>query len=406
MIQRQMLARLFILALLLVTVVGLTGCQPPPVEPEKELAAPSLERASWQDLRPMLANDKDLPSWIKALEASADYYERIKPEATFVFPDGPVAAPLMARACRDLAALARRHTGDALLQAIANRFLLYRSVGKNGSILVTGYYEPLLSGAEKPDQRFRHPIYRRPHDLVEADLNQWFADMTGKRIAGRLEGGKLLPYHSRKEIDEGGKLLKKGLELLWVDNPLDAFFLHVQGSGRVKMADGRTVRLGYDAANGHAYKSIGSILIQEGHLTQEEMSLQTLRKWLTDHPREQSRILNANPSYVFFKIHEGGPFGNINVPLTAYRSIATDHRLFPKGAPAVVVTERPRFQGRELASWEKHAFWAVNQDTGGAIRGPGRVDIFMGFGEESERTAGLMKQPGSLYFIAPKPAKP
>ncbi|NGZ28926.1 MAG: murein transglycosylase A, partial [Magnetococcales bacterium] len=354
----------------------------------------------WQELRTALAADKGLQQWAIALDNSASYYEKIKPDTTFTFPNGSVTAPVMARGCRELAALARSQTPEGLIQAVSSRFTLYRSTGTQGKLLVTGYYEPLLQGSEKPSKRYRYPIYSRPADLAEG------SDGNGKKIYGRKQGNKILPYFSRHEIDEEKKLSKKGLELVWVDNRLDAFFLHVQGSGRVALPDGRTIRVGYDAPNGHPYKSIGSILVKEGQIPLEEISMQTIRKWLVAHPKEQNRLLYANPSYVFFKLQQGGPFGNINVPLTAFRSIATDHRIFPKGVPGILTTELPRFQGKELQGWDKRTFWVVNQDTGGAITGAGHVDLFTGFGELAEETAGLMKQSGTLYLLAPLPPNP
>lgn len=387
-------------------VLLLAGCgAPPPEEPAAPTAATALEPVPWEEVAGEFTREAGLEKWAEALEGSAAYYAKRPPTAPYRFGPDTVTAGALARGCQDLAAVARQGDATNLARHLAAHYRLYRSAANGESgVLVTGYYEPLLHGSRKPDQRFRHPLYRRPPDLLQADLGEFREQWKGEKLVARLEGGRLKPYHDRTAID-GGRLAGQGLELVWVDDPIALFFLHIQGSGRVRLADGSFIRVGYDGANGQPYRSIGKVLIDEGRLPAEGMSLPVLRRWLEEHPGEATRVLHANPSYVFFQEQSGGPFGNIMVPLTAEGSIATDHRLFPKGAPALLVSELPDFapDGETVERWRPVRRLVVNQDTGGAIRGVGRVDWFMGYGTEAERRAGAMKQGGGrLYFVAPR----
>ncbi|MBF0460547.1 MAG: murein transglycosylase A [Magnetococcales bacterium] len=397
----------------------LAGCQSiPPQEikkepsfPEREVTAQtSLEAVSWSEVPAALWQDRDTKAWAEALERSALYYRRLPSEQIVHFGSSSVSVGAMARACNELAGVARLGDGERLRTVLQQRYRLFRSVGnQQGDVLVTAYYEPLLHGSFRRSDRYFYPIYRRPPDLLESA-----AGADGHRKIYRLERGQPVPYYDRSQIDgtllsidkpgKPGKLAKRGLELVWVDSPIDAFFLHIQGSGRVVMENGRMLRLGYDSANGHSYLAIGKILIDEGQIPKEEMTMPRLRQWLLDHPAENERLFFANPSYVFFRELQGDPVGNINISLTPERSIATDHRLFPKGAPAILATTAPLFagDGKTVTGWRPDIRWVVNQDTGGAIRGAGRVDLFVGFGDNVEHRAGVMKQTHSqLYFIAP-----
>ncbi|MEO5339954.1 MAG: murein transglycosylase A [Magnetococcus sp. MYC-9] len=400
---------------LLVALLLLSGCQGVPwqgavVDKSRHrvgeaTATTSLEAVSWSEIPPGLVQDRTTLPWAEALEQSAHYYRRLPPQQTFQFGPAKVTAVAMARACTELADVARTGDVDRLQSLLQQRFRLYRAVGNNeGDVMVTAYYEPLLHGSLRRSNRYYYPIYRRPPDLLESGAS-------GQRTVRRKEKGRLVPYYDRQQIDGTffspellGKLANRGLELVWVDSAIDAFFLHIQGSGRVLLENGQILRLGYDSNNGRSYVAIGKILIDEGKIAREEMTMPRLRQWLLDNPSENQRLFFANPSYVFFRELHGDPVGNISVPLTPQRSIATDHRLFPKGAPAILVTTVPLLaeDGKQVTGWQPDARWVVNQDTGGAIRGAGRVDLFVGFGENIEYQAGVMKQPNSqLYFIAP-----
>ncbi|MBF0177834.1 MAG: murein transglycosylase A [Magnetococcales bacterium] len=374
-----------------------------------EVIQGNLRSIAWGDVQKFLQNPGDLHLWADALEASAAYYDKQPPGELYKFgAQVAIPAAAMAKGCRDLAAQARKGSPNDLFRHLAAHYRIHASVGRDGQgdVLVTGYYEPLLTGSLQRSEKFRFPLYRRPEDLLDVDLGAWFDDLKGRRLVARMDNSHLQPYFDRTEIDQGGRLANRGLELAWVEDSIALFFLQIQGSGRILLPDGSQMRVGYDGANGRPYRAIGGYMLKEGMLQKSNVSLQSIRAWLQAHPEQMNQVLQQNPSYVFFRPQEGGPFGNIQVPLTPGYSIATDHREFPKGAPALLVSRWPRFAhktGEEIAAWEPIQRLVVNQDTGGAIRGPGRVDWFMGFGPEAERVAGVMKpDQAALYFIVPK----
>jgi membrane-bound lytic murein transglycosylase A len=298
--------------------------------------------------------------------------------------------------------LATRPSPPTLASWLLEEFEVLESVGaEDGAVLVTGYYEPFVAAAERPTAEYAAPIFGVPDDLIEVPLEPFGDRFRGERVAGRLDGRRLVPYWSRAEID-GGRLAGRGLELAWARDPVDVFFMEIQGSGTLRLPDGREVRIGHAAANGRPYRSIGRLLIDEGKLTREAVTLPALRAWLAAHPEERARVLRHNESYVFFRRLDGPPLGSLGVPVTPVRSIATDLRLFPSGALAFLRTERPRQAADGRLGWEPLDRLVLNQDSGGAIRGPGRVDFFWGRGDDAEFAAGLMKQRGQLLFLAPR----
>jgi membrane-bound lytic murein transglycosylase A len=259
--------------------------------------------------------------------------------------------------------------------------------------LFTGYYEPLLSASATPDARYRFPLYRRPTDMLVVDLGAFSSEFDGRTITGRLADGSLLPYWDRTAIDDGA-LGGQGLEIAWTDDEVALFFLHIQGSGRLAMTDGRELRVGYDGQNGHGYYAIGRELVAMGELTKEEVSLQSIRDWLKANPEQADAVMQTNPSYIFFRVLEGpGPIGGQGVPLTPGRSLAVDHRIIAYGAPLWLDTSLP-----DGTPWQR---LMIAQDTGGAIRGPVRGDIFFGTGQEAEWRAGHMKGQGSYAVLLP-----
>jgi len=271
-------------------------------------------------------------------------------------------------------------------------------------VLFTGYYQPLVEGSLVPTGKFCYPVYRKPADLVTAELVTLKPEMKVEKVFGRAEGEQFMPYYSRGEIDEAELLKGRQLEIAWVEDPIDVFFMHIQGSGIIRLPDGRRLSLGYAAQNGRPYRSIGRLLIDEGKIPREEMSMQRLRRYLSENPHERNEIFRYNESYVFFRVLENGPLGSLEVPVTAGRSIATDGRLFPKGALAWIQTQIPVIDdaGR-LAGWRPIARFVLNQDTGGAIRGLQRADLYFGTGEEPAALAGYMNRPGKIFFLILKP---
>ncbi len=273
-----------------------------------------------------------------------------------------------------------------------------RGAGWRTRGLITGYYEPLLRGRFTPSKQFRYPIYARPKDLLIVDLSELFPELKDKRVRGKLIGNKVVPYYNRQQIDTQQGLLA-GQELIWVDDPVALFFLHIQGSGRVELPDGRTAAVGYADQNGHPYRSIGRELIAMGELASEDVNMFTIRDWLRDHSHRAEALFHRNPSYVFFALRpaqQAGPVGSLNVPLTAQRSLAVDRNVIPLGVPVWLDTTRPGTNS------EPYRRLVLAQDTGGAIKGPVRADLFWGHGASAERMAGLMKQPGRLFVLLPK----
>ncbi len=270
--------------------------------------------------------------------------------------------------------------------------------------LFTGYYEPELEGARQPGGVYTVPIYVRPDDLVTVDLGRFRESLKGRRIAGRVVDGALEPYPSREEIDAGA-LAGRGLELVWVNDPVDAFFLHIQGSGQVRLEGGGMVRVGYAASNGQPYFAIGRSLIERGILTRETVSMQAIRAWLKANPEEGRRLMAENRSFIFFRALEGdGPLGALGVALTPGRSLAVDRRFLPLGVPVWLAAQapdpdpaRPDIALRRLV---------VAQDTGGAIRGPVRGDVFWGSGRAAESVAGRMKHLGRYWLLLPRGVDP
>jgi len=278
-------------------------------------------------------------------------------------------------------------------------FDAYRVVNADDSAtgMITGYYEPLLHGSRTRTARFRTPIYGPPPDLLTIDLSSVYPELKHRRLRGRLEGNRVVPYFSREDIDTDPALLK-GLEIAWVDDPIDAFFLHIQGSGQIELPNGERIRVGYADQNGHPFRSLGALLIRRGEIPPERASMQGIKEWARRHPRKLQESLDANPSYVFFRELPAtlpGPIGALGVPLTPERSIAVDARVIPLGVPVYLATTRPNTD-------EPLERLMVAQDTGGAIAGGVRADFFWGFGDAAGSEAGKMRQEGRMWVLLPK----
>jgi membrane-bound lytic murein transglycosylase A len=262
---------------------------------------------------------------------------------------------------------------------------------------ITGYYVPELTGSRTRTEQFRYPLYRQPDDLLIVDLKDIYPDLAHMRLRGRLEGNRVVPYFDRAEIDNGGQPLA-GNELFWVEDPVELFFLHIQGSGRIRLENGELVMVNYANQNGHLYKSIGKLLLERDAMTRDQMSMQNIRLWVEQNPEAGRKLLDENPSYVFFRELEPGvesPPGALGVPLTAERSIAVDRRTIPLGAPVFLSTTWP-------SSEQPLRRLMVAQDTGGAIKGQVRADFFWGMGDEAGALAGRMKQSGRMWVFLPR----
>jgi membrane-bound lytic murein transglycosylase A len=277
------------------------------------------------------------------------------------------------------------------------RFQPWQATQEDGSAegLVTGYYEPLLKGDRVRTERARYPLYAAPDDLVTVDLASVYPELKNLRLRGRLVGNKIVPYSTRKEIEATANGFRA---IAWAEDPVDLFFLQIQGSGRIELPDGAHLRVGYADQNGHPYQSIGKLLVERGELKLEQASMQGIKDWGARNPDKLPELLAANPSYVFFReLPNGltGPLGALGVPLSGGRSIAIDPRFIPLGAPVFLVTTQPN----SPAPLNK---LVMAQDTGGAIRGGVRADFFWGFGDAAGELAGRMKQRGRMWVLLPK----
>jgi membrane-bound lytic murein transglycosylase A len=333
--------------------------------------------------------------------------------------DLAAAWPAFLRSCRGIKAGPRQPAWRAVCEralalagedALAIRrffeahFTPYLLVNPDGSTqgLVTGYYEPLLRGSRTRTAEYAQPVLGVPPDLLTIDLADLAPELKNRRLRGRLVGQRVLPYYSREEIN-ALRLAERYPDkvLLWVDDAVELFFLQIQGSGRVRLPDGETVRIGYADQNGHPYKAIGRVLAERGEMPLEQASMQAIQAWARANPSRLAGLLDANPSYVFFRERPSrgrddaeGPEGALGVALTPGRSIAVDPRHVPLGAPVFLATTEP-------LSTAPLTRLVLAQDTGAAIRGVARADFFWGFGAEAGALAGRMKQPGTMWVLLP-----
>lgn len=370
---------------------ALAGCSPEPPPPDRL----TLTQTIFSDL-PGWTRDRHADA-VPALTKSCAVLHKLSPVA----PIGHGPARRLVRdwlaPCEALASIvADDHT--AARAYFERWFVPYRAANNdepNG--LFTGYFEPELRGSRTRRGRYTVPLYIRPPELVTVDLGKFRESLRGERLAGRVVAGRMEPFSTRAQIDAGA-LSGRDLELVWVDNPVDAFFLHIQGSGRVVLDDGALLRVGYAATNGHEYKSIGRVLADQGEILLEKMSMQVIRAWLSANPGKARTLMDRNASFVFFRELKGtAPNGAQGVQLTAGRSLAVDHRFVPLGVPVWLDTTDPLAPRRKL----RRLF--VTQDTGGAIRGPVRGDVFWGHGPAAAQRAGKMKQRGEYFLLLPRP---
>lgn len=336
---------------------------------------------------------------VQATNASLAYFRILPPEQRFTICGATVSAAEQLEALelfRDIAGQAGNKS--AFRRRIMENFSFCRE-RENGEMLVTGYYEPVFSGSLEKKAPYLYPIYGLPPDLVAGGED-------GKTV-GRLAAGKFVPYWTRAEIEENNYLA--GSELVFLANPLDAFLIQVQGSGQVRLPDGSVRLLRYGGNNGRPYRSIGKVLVEQGKLSGEDVDLPAIKAYLEGHPREMPEILRRNERFIFFRMMDektpahAQPPGSMGQPLTPGHSIALDQNCYATGALALLVTEQPVFGVKgAVKKWRRISRFVFNQDSGSAIKGRGRIDLFLGSGLRAEKTAGIMKQPGTLYFLRRK----
>lgn len=398
----------FLLPVTLAFLVALTGCPPGELEPFQpgarkpdygrplppgQLALRKIPPEQYPDFSRGFERSQDL---VDAVHHSLSYLS--KPSSRRYFPYGDVTHDRAAASLRAfLDVLREARTPQEFDAAIRDRFEVYQSVGcdDRGTVYFTGYYTPIFEGRKRPDGRFRYPLYKCPPDLIKDD--------EGRILGRRLPGGGTTPkYYTRREIEQGGVL--RGHEIAWLKDPFEAYVVTVQGSARLRLADGSLWELGYAANNGHEYTPVAQRMIDDGVIRREDLSLQTLLRYFAEHPQDVPRYTALNDRFVFFKESRGGPFGSIGVPVLPMRSIATDKEVFPRACLAFLDTAVPRLTGSQVQTGP-YAGFALDQDTGGAIRAAGRCDIFMGIGPAAEAVAGRTGAEGALYYIFVKPGE-
>jgi len=372
-------------------VCALHGCVTPPPAPPAAHAVYTL--TAWRDL-PGFERDR-VAETLPALLVGCAAITRKPEQAT--------AWRAVCEAARQLPI-----SDDAATRAwLQNHFSPYRVSFPDGRDrgLVTGYYEPVIAGSRSRTDALAVPILASPDDLLTVDLGALHPELADRRVRGRLDGRRVVPYWSRAEI-EAGKASLAAKALAYVADPIDAFFLQVQGSGRITLADGAVMRVGYADQNGHPYTPVARVLIERGEMTREEASMQAIHAWANANQDRVAALLDANASYVFFRelapptpgspeAAIDGPTGALGVPLLPRRTIAVDPRAIPLGAPVWLATTEPP-SARPLERM------VVAQDTGGAIRGAVRADFFWGHGDEAAARAGRMKEEGRLWLLWPR----
>lgn len=388
-----------------VALIFCTGCPPKPQPvllpeekkdygaqlPPGQLALRKIDPSRYPDFGSGYVNRERLE---EAIHNSLSYLS--KPSSKEFFPYADVTherAVASLHALLDVLQQAR--SSQELDQMIRDRFEVYQSVGcdNRGTVLFTGYYRPIFDARLQPDSEFKYPLYKAPQGLVK--------DKSGNTLGLRTPSGGIVKCWTRGQIDSPSQPLA-GHEIVWLRDRFEAYIVTVQGSGKLRLADGSFYEIGYAAHNGYEYTSIGRELIKNGEMRADELSLQGLIRFFKAHPEKMDKYLPMNQRYVFFQPREGGPWGSLNEPVTPYRSIATDKEIYPRACAAFFVTQLPTRQNGQIEN-RPYSGFALDQDTGGAIRAAGRCDIFMGTGDEVGELAGRTLSEGQLYYIFVKP---
>tara|TARA_B110000003_G_scaffold42217_1_gene39508 strand:+ start:10480 stop:11730 length:1251 start_codon:yes stop_codon:yes gene_type:complete len=341
-----------------------------------------LSRVQWNEIEEKMKQDEPNQAWSAWLHGCEKLIEKT---------DWKVSC----EAAKNLSSPSNKE----VINYLHTYFNLYKAKNRDGSSkgLITGYYQPLLKGSRTKTKKYKIPLYSPPLDLITVDLSEIYPELKYKRLRGRVEGNKLIPYLTRKEIAKKDFPLQ-GNELMWVENSVESFFLEIQGSGVIKFEDGSTTQVGYADQNGHPYRSMGLALIRQGELQRNKVSMQSIKAWARKNKRKLQKFLNANPSTVFFReLPSGlpGPIGALGVPISSERSVAIDRKFIPLGAPIFLSTTEPNSK----ISLNK---FMIAQDTGGAINGGVRADFYWGQGKVAGSKAGSMKQSGEMWVMLPK----
>jgi membrane-bound lytic murein transglycosylase A len=378
--------------------------EPPPVARPPVTVPPEVPPMPEPDQR-LRIDDLDLPSLETAIGKSLQYYSRVK-TPTFHFGEREISVSELRASLAAFREIIRSaDTDEAKLQRIRQDFEFVPSPGHDGrgTVIFTGYYVPVLAGSRVRTDRYRYPLYRKPDDLVVVAPGKRNSRNGGELLIGRMERGELVPYYTRDEIDRQGVLAGRRLELVWVDDPIALYSLHVQGSGKIRLTDGRVIMVSYAQSNGRPFRSLSRALIETGRISAQEVSYPRVQQHLRENPGELADLFSYNERYIFFREVERKPIGSLEVPVTSGRTIATDPDIFPRGALAFIRARKPVFDASgQISRWVPFSRFVLNQDMGAAIKGPGRADLFCGEGPEAERLAGSFSERGELYILIRK----
>lgn len=374
---------------------------------KREAQGPSEAARPLRFFYPVFQDDSHWSSLETALKRNIEYLKRIPEDKSFAYgPHEYTAREVLQSQEAFLSLISENLDPGELNRRLRKEFKVYRAAGRagNNKVLFTGYFEPVFEARLSPDDTFRHPIYRKPDDLVKIDLSVFSDEFRGKSIIARIEGNRVIPYYSRRQIAVDKSLEGRNLEIAWLKDPVDVAFLQIQGSGRLDLGEGEAVAVGYAEKNGHPYRALGRYLVEKGLLPLEGVSMQSIRKCLSDHPEILDDALSYNPSYVFFRaLGDGLALGSLGIPITPERTVALDSRLFPPASLAFIRSKKPMLNDQgAIEGWEDFSRFVLVQDTGGAIRGAGRADLFWGSGGYAEMAAGHMKHDGELFVLIKK----
>jgi membrane-bound lytic murein transglycosylase A len=352
------------------------------------------------DEYPSFSDKGDEEELKKALRNQIKHFSQLKQPTNYYWGRKTISSETLRLTLEKFLHILGDNEAKELNQLIKTHFDVYQSTGENGkgTVTFTGYYIPQVEGSLKADEKYSFPLYRLPDDLIIKEFKPH-----GLRKAVRIESGKEYPYYTRKQIDQEGVLGGKCYEIVYLKDPLDCYLIHVQGSGTIILPDGKLFQLHFAGSNYYPYRSLREEMIKDGILSPNNASMESIRSYFSEHPKQLQPYLNRNERYTFFRLWEGEMVGSLGVHLTPGRSIATDKQIFPSGALSYIVTTIPSVSSSGKA--EKNIPWSgfvLNQDEGGAIRGPHRADIFWGTGPQAEVIASHLKHPGKLYYLIVK----
>ncbi len=391
---------------LVVMVCFFCGCQPKIREEITQFS--SLKKLKTKK-HPLFIDNLDFQGLTISIDHSLEYFKRVPLERKYHYGKEIYTAAHMITSLETFKSFLEKEPFTKVLnEFIKSGFIVYEAAGnEDGDVLFTGYFEPTYEGSLKKTGAYPYPIYSKPDDLLDIDLSAFSDQYKGhKRLKARVNDStkRVVPYYSRKQINAAKDFHIRSEPVVWLKSRVDRFFLEIQGSGKIVLDKGKILRVHYAASNGNAYRSIGRYLINKNEILKENMSMQAIRTWLELHPQRVDEVLHYNESFVFFQNEEGGPYGSLGVEVTALRSIATDSRLFPKGALCFIQAQLPdTININPLKEWENASLFVLNQDTGGAIKGTARADLFCGNNNYAQFTAGHMNKYGKLFFLVLKP---